>query len=180
MVTPGLGHWGLGLEIGGSPDNQHFGHGGDNDGFHGLFFAYEKDGEGAAVMTNGDQGVQLESEIMRAIATEYRWPDYGLIVRNEVAIDPAILPRYVGTYAITPQLDLNIAFESGRLAMQTVESGRQPGGFKSRVSPLYAESDSKFFFLDSPAEIEFVANSAGQTEYLLVHEGGETHKAVRK
>ena len=75
MVTPGLGHWGLGLQIGGSPDNQHFGHGGDNAGFHNLFVAYEKDGEGFAVMTNGGHGPALAAEIERAVAAEYGWPD---------------------------------------------------------------------------------------------------------
>jgi CubicO group peptidase (beta-lactamase class C family) len=180
MLTPGLGHWGLGLEIGGSPDDQHFGHGGDNAGFHGQFAAYEKEGEGAAVMTNGDQGPTLAAEIIRTIATEYQWPDYRPILHTAVTIDPAMLPRFVGTYAWRPQFDLNIALESGRLVMQTVENERQSGGFKSRQSPLYAESDSKFFLLDSPAEIEFVTNPAGQPEYLLVHEGGESTKAMRK
>jgi CubicO group peptidase (beta-lactamase class C family) len=180
MLTPGLGHWGLGLEIGGSADNPHFGHGGDNAGFHNSFFAYEKDGEGAAVMTNGDQGFLLAPEILRAIATEYQWPDYRRISHSLATVEPAILSHYAGTYAQNPEYDLNITLESGRLVMQTVSSTPQPGAFKSRRSPLYPESGTNFFFLDSPAVIEFVPNTAGQAEYLLVHENGETHKAMRK
>ena len=33
MMTPGKGSWGLGIEIGGSPSNPYFDHGGDDAGF---------------------------------------------------------------------------------------------------------------------------------------------------
>lgn len=178
MVTPGLGQWGLGLQIGGDTSDPHFGHGGDDAGFHAVLTAYEKDGEGVAVMTNGDQGPALHAEIVRAVAAEYQWPDYKPISHSVAAIDPALLPRYAGTYGLNPQFDLIVTLENGRLILQTVS--KQPGGFKSRRSPMYAESDTKFFFLDSPAEVEFVAGAAGQAGYLLVHEGGETHKAMRE
>lgn len=76
MVTPGMGGWGLGLQIGGGAAHQYFSHGGDNAGFHNLFVAFEKIGEGAAVMTNGDNGGQICDEIMHSIAIEYNWPAY--------------------------------------------------------------------------------------------------------
>ena len=56
MLTAGMGHWGLGLEIGGSDSNRYFAHGGDNAGFHNNFVMYEKGGNGFVVMTNGDNG----------------------------------------------------------------------------------------------------------------------------
>jgi hypothetical protein len=33
-----------------------------------------ENGDGAVIMTNGDQGGQLANEIMRSIAAEYDWP----------------------------------------------------------------------------------------------------------
>ena len=77
MLTPGTGHWGLGLEIGGSGFNPYFSHGGANEGFRNIFVAYETSGDGAVVMTNGDSGTLRGDEVIRSIATEYRWPDYG-------------------------------------------------------------------------------------------------------
>jgi hypothetical protein len=77
MLTPGTGHWGLGLEIGGSGFNPYFSHGGANEGFRNIFVAYETSGDGAVVMTNGDSGSLLGDEVIHSIATEYRWPDYG-------------------------------------------------------------------------------------------------------
>jgi CubicO group peptidase (beta-lactamase class C family) len=75
MLTAGLGSWGLGLQIGGSKDNPWFGHGGANAGFRNDFLVYEKSGDGVFVMTNGDNGGVLASEIIRAVAEEYKWPD---------------------------------------------------------------------------------------------------------
>jgi hypothetical protein len=47
MLMPGIGHWGLGLEIGGTDSNPYFSHGGANEGFRNIFLAYEKSGDGA-------------------------------------------------------------------------------------------------------------------------------------
>jgi hypothetical protein len=76
MLTPGIGDWGLGFYIGGSDSMRYFSHNGANEGFRNLFVAYEKSGEGAVVMTNGDNGGQLADEVMHSVATEYGWPDF--------------------------------------------------------------------------------------------------------
>jgi CubicO group peptidase (beta-lactamase class C family) len=76
MLTPGMGSWGLGLLIGGANANPYFSHNGANAGFRNVFAAYENSGEGAVVMTNGDNGGQLGDELMQSIATEYHWPDW--------------------------------------------------------------------------------------------------------
>jgi CubicO group peptidase (beta-lactamase class C family) len=76
MLTAGLGSWGLGLQIGGPPDNPWFGHGGALVGFISDFFVYEKSGDGVFIMTNGDNGGFLMEEIERAVAEEYDWPDH--------------------------------------------------------------------------------------------------------
>ncbi len=75
MVTPGLGDWGLGLQIGGSPPRRYFSHGGVDAGFESLLVAYES-GDGAVVLTNAQGGTALAMQIMRSIAAEYGWPDY--------------------------------------------------------------------------------------------------------
>ena len=77
MLTLGMGNWGLGLLIGGAKANPYFSHNGANAGFRNIFAAYEKTGEGAVVMTNGDNGAELGDQIMQSIAAEYHWPDWG-------------------------------------------------------------------------------------------------------
>ena len=172
MLTPGKGNWGLGLEIGGSPSNPYFSHGGANEGFRCIFVAYEKTGEGAVVMTNGDAGGLIGDEVMHSIAVEYGWPDYHPTVRTAVHVDPKILAQYVGTYELMKNFDLVVTLENGQLITQATGQGK---------IPIYAESESKFFPTVMPAEIEFIKDDQGKvTGLVLHHEGGHDMKAPKK
>jgi CubicO group peptidase (beta-lactamase class C family) len=171
MVTPGMGHWGLGLEIGGADANPYFSHGGANEGFRNIFAAYEKNGDGAFVMTNGDNGGQLGDEIMHSIAAEYNWPDWRPTVRTAIKVDPKILEQYVGTYQLAPNFDLVVTVDKGQLITQATG---QPS------FPVYAESETKFFPLDFPAELEFVKDEKGTVTGVVLHQGGHDMKAAKK
>jgi CubicO group peptidase (beta-lactamase class C family) len=46
MLTPGIGHWGLGLEIGGADSNPYFSHNGANAGFQNIFVSLRKERRG--------------------------------------------------------------------------------------------------------------------------------------
>src|SRR5581483_5886778 len=72
-----MGHWGLGLEIGGPDANLYFSHGGDNAGFHHNFLLYEKSGNGFVVMTKWDNGNLLADEIMHSVAMNTAGPISG-------------------------------------------------------------------------------------------------------
>ena len=76
MLTKVLGNYGLGLSLGDTAGQKSFSHGGSNAGFQCMMFGYLEGGRGAVVMTNGDRGGQLASEILRSISAEYNWPDY--------------------------------------------------------------------------------------------------------
>lgn len=171
MLTSGMGNWGLGLEIGGAKDNQYFSHGGVNEGFISIFAVYEKSGDGAVVMTNSDNGGQIGDEIMHAISAEYNWPDWHPTVRTEVTIDPKILPQYAGTYALAPHFDLVVTVENGQLITQATGQGKVP---------LFAESETKFFPTEIPAEIEFVKDAGGKVTGLVLHQGEHEMKAPKK
>jgi CubicO group peptidase (beta-lactamase class C family) len=68
MLTPGAGHSGLGLEIGGRDSNPCFSHGGANEGFGNIFLAYEKSGDGAVVMTNSHARLGPERQKLQRVA----------------------------------------------------------------------------------------------------------------
>jgi CubicO group peptidase (beta-lactamase class C family) len=171
MLTPGLGHWGLGLQIGGAASNPYFSHDGANAGFRDIFVAYEKGGEGAVVMTNGDAGGLLGDEVMHSIAAEYGWPDYHPTVRAAVQIDPKILAEYVGTFELHPGFNIVVTVENGQLITQATGQGKVP---------LYAESETKFFPTMFPADIEFSKDDHGKVTYLVLHQGGHDMKAPKK
>jgi CubicO group peptidase (beta-lactamase class C family) len=171
MLTPGIGHWGLGLEIGGADPDPYFSHGGANEGFRNLFVAYEKSGDGAVVMTSGDAGGLLGDEVMHSIAIEYGWPDYRPTVRAAVQVDPKILAQYVGAFELQKGFDLVVTLENGQLMTQATGQGK---------IPIYAESETKFFPTVIPAEIEFFKDGQGKVTYLVLHQNGQEMKAQKK
>jgi hypothetical protein len=75
-LTPGPSDgWGLGLTLDGQGADRRFGHGGDNIGFKARTSAYLERGQGAAVLTNGDDGIRVIEVVFEAIGREYGWPD---------------------------------------------------------------------------------------------------------
>lgn len=170
MVTPGMGNWGLGLEIGGSSEDPYFTHGGVNAGFQSVFAAYEMGGEGAVVMTNADRGMEVAEEVMRSIATEYGWPDFKPVVRTTVQVDPKILADYLGTYQLGPGFNLVVTLENGLLITQATGQGKVP---------LYAESETKFFPTVIVAEIDFSKDAQGKVTGLVLHQGGHDVRAPK-
>ena len=171
MLTPGMGNWGLGLQIGGSASNPYFSHGGVNEGFESLFVAYENSGDGAVVMTNAAGGSALCEEVMRSIATEYNWPDWRPTVKAAVPVDAKTLADYAGKYELGPNFYLEISVEDGHLV------GQATGDRKLR---LYAESETRFFPLEMPAEVEFVRDADGKVSKILLQQNGHEVPAPRK
>jgi CubicO group peptidase (beta-lactamase class C family) len=171
MLTRGMGDWGLGVEIGGSNDDPYFTHRGVNEGFQNDFAAYERNGEGAAVMTNSDNGMDVADEVLHSIAAEYNWPDWHPIVHTAIQVDEKILQQYTGTYEIAPNFDLVVTVENGHLVTQATGQPR----FR-----MYAETETRFFPLDFPAEIEFLKDGQGKVNALVLHQGGHDTGALRK
>jgi CubicO group peptidase (beta-lactamase class C family) len=171
MLTPGKGDWGLGLELGGSTAEKWFSHGGVNAGYEALFVGYDSNGDGAAVMTNTQGGSRLAGEVMSAIAMAYGWPDWKPAERTQVKVDPAVLARYVGTYELAPTFSVTFTLEGDQLMTQATNQPK---------FPVYPESQTKFFLKVVDAEVEFVSDDKGQVSSIILHQGGQDHKGVRK
>ncbi|WP_263382287.1 serine hydrolase [Granulicella arctica] len=171
MLTPIMTSAGLGLFISGAPTNPYFSHGGVNDGFESMMVAYEQGGDGAVIMTNAQGGSAIADEILHSIAAAYNWPDYHPTVRTAITVDPKILATYTGTFELQPSFSLVVTAEDGKLMVQ---------GTGQPKFPVYAESETKFFPLLFPAEIEFVKDDQGKITNLILHQGGHDMKAMKK
>ncbi|OPY68676.1 MAG: Penicillin-binding protein 4* [Syntrophorhabdaceae bacterium PtaU1.Bin034] len=75
-----------------------FEHSGSNLGFKTLLVAYRDRGQGAAIMTNGDNGTDLINEIMRSISRVYGWPDFKPEEQTLASVPEATLNSYTGRY----------------------------------------------------------------------------------
>jgi len=74
MITPvGVGSYAVGFDVSKQGEGWYFQHGGSNWGFQCSLIAHRVKGYGAVIMTNGDAGGALLSQIQRLIQREYKW-----------------------------------------------------------------------------------------------------------
>lgn len=74
MLTRQKENWGLGPQLAGNGPTLAFRHGGSNAGYKCAFMMVVESGQGAFVMTNGDNGGKLAAQLVDAIAKTYHWP----------------------------------------------------------------------------------------------------------
>ncbi|MFI4934159.1 MAG: serine hydrolase domain-containing protein [Caulobacterales bacterium] len=98
MLTPGLGHWGLGVEVGGSGEDFHFTHGGDDAGFKANLMAWPSGSRVVVAMANGDDGAVVVSELMQAVAREYGWRGLEPRVIESMTLSEAQIKEIAGGY----------------------------------------------------------------------------------
>ncbi|MEO8449186.1 MAG: serine hydrolase domain-containing protein [Gemmatimonadota bacterium] len=101
MLTVQSGGVGIGPFLEKSGRAFRFGHGGDNAGFHSEAWMFPETGQGAVVVTNGDNGQALIAEILYAVGAEYGWPDYGPLAVTPVTLDSGAARQAVGDYKVT-------------------------------------------------------------------------------
>jgi CubicO group peptidase (beta-lactamase class C family) len=168
MLTPGLNHQGLGPGTGGSAQHPYFTHGGANEGYRCNLVAYNE-GDGVVIMTNGDNGGQLASEIQRSVAREYGWPDFQPLEHTVTKVDAKSLDSYTGVYKSS-----NGAFMVTREGDQLfVQLTGQP------KFPLFQESERKFFLKVVDAQIAFEVDAHGRATQLTLHQNGMDQPATR-
>lgn len=153
MLTPRLGHYGLGVIVGDDPDHPWFTHNGGNYGFPCLFVAYDR-GDGAVIMSDGQNGFELETDLLRSIAQEYHWPDFGPLRYRTMSVGIKTLDRLVGAYRLSSDGFAVISRKGNRLFLQTSSLGRQP------MYPLSARQ-----FVVKHGSIDYFFNRIDQTKF---------------
>jgi CubicO group peptidase (beta-lactamase class C family) len=168
MLTPGLNHQGLGPQAGGSAAHPYFTHGGANEGYRCNFVAYN-DGDGVVIMTNGDNGGQVASDILRTVAHEYNWPDFQPIERTATKVEPKTLDGYVGAYQ-GPMGRFAITREGDQLFAQA-------GAQKFAMLSI---TDRRFFVQEIEAEVFFEVNAQGRATQCTVRQGGGPEQTAKR
>lgn len=159
MITPVLAgsDYGLGLGVKGDGDQLQLSHNGANEGFRCMLVSYPRTGRGAVIMTNSDNGGLLANEILRALAREYRWPDYQVIEKTALNLPQTALADFVGRYGREDQL---IAFyrDQGHFYMKPAGQPR---------SELFAQSEHEFFLLNHPEVYSFERDASGEVTHVI-------------
>lgn len=90
--------------------------------------------------------------------------------RKTVAVEPALLESYVGSYYILPWFSLTVTREGDQLLVQA--SGQDK-------YPVFAESPTEFYYKVVDAQITFAKNDAGKIDKLILHQNGRDLKAFK-
>jgi len=170
MLTPQMNMHGLGPVVGGSGELITFTHGGSNAGFKCVVYAFTKQGQGVAIMTNSDKGGQLISEILRSFSKVYDWEEYRPGKKSVVSLSEDELNRLAGQYQLTYQgRDLIVEF--------AVEENHLKGMQLWNDFPfeMYPESATRFFNKDDGAEFEFSVSESEEVNGITIYEGSQEY-----
>lgn len=178
MLTPRRDHYGLGVIAGDDPKHPWFTHNGGNYGFPSLFVAYDK-GDGAVIMSNGQNALEVEIDLLRSIAQAYGWPDFMPIHHRAMSVGFKTLHRYVGAYRVTPKAFAVVTQRDGRLYLQTSSLGRQPMYPLSARRFVVKHGVVDYFFnrIDE-IEVTFAANASGRVTGLNLEQGSTPSPSV--
>jgi len=175
MLTEVDGRYGLGFSVEGEGETLRFSHGGSNAGFKCTLVAWAHSGEGVAIMTNGDLGRSLSTEVLRSLALEYGWPGFKPQEKEVMGLPDDTLAEYAGTYKMQPAGTLSIVVEDGRVfadRLYVVAGGRQ------RVE-IFPESETLFFTVDTDATLTFQRDAAGDVSGVTLKQGSRTREGTK-
>ncbi len=91
--------------------------------------------------------------------------------RQEVAINSEILKNYVGQYELAPGIIFDVSVENNQLQVQLTGQPR---------FPVFAESETKFFYKVVDAQLTFQKDNSGKFTSLVLHQGGREQMAKKK
>jgi CubicO group peptidase (beta-lactamase class C family) len=172
MLTRQKDDWGLGFALESPGHKARFAHGGQNAGYRCDLEAYTEMGPGLAVMTNSDGGEFLIQELLRAVATEYSWPDFQPFERAVTKVDPARLGAYTGIYEDPDAGKITVSMKNNTLYLQAAPLGPEP-------QELYPESSTDFFILSNDVTFSFQKDEKGNVSKVIVHAFGHSFEVKK-
>jgi len=170
MTTPFKQDYACGLGVRIVSGHKVIEHGGGIEGFNTQLAYYPDDKLTVVVLANLKEGAP------DGIATKMAAVAHGEKVvliseRKEVKVPTNLLAEYVGSYELQPNFVMVVSLKGDQLITQITG---QP------EVPIFAESEKMFFPKIVDAEIEFFKNDKGQVTHLVLHQGSQDHKAIKK
>jgi CubicO group peptidase (beta-lactamase class C family) len=169
MLKPRLGDDGLGFFVGGKGDAFQFSHTGRDEGFDSFLFEYPNIGKGIVIMANSNLDNDLMGEIMRSVATEYKWPDYHQKQTIRKKVSGSVLQTYVGKY-VFGEVNVSILLRDGEIFASAPD---QP------ELELIAISDTEFATTTSGPKFVFVKDADGLVNQVTIKTDGREIQAKR-
>jgi CubicO group peptidase (beta-lactamase class C family) len=167
--------FGIGYHLSGAGPDLEFEHGGADEGFRAEFVAFASRGQGAMIMTNGDNGSELADEVLAAVAAEYGWPSHHPRVKKLVTKDSKSLAELAGTYSLEvgqpKPVPAIVAVDGGKLFLRV--DMPQIGTVE-----LLADSDSTFFTRGVGYSVTFDRDRSGRVTAITIDQSIKGKKVV--
>jgi len=166
MFKPFRNNYAYGWIVQERDGRQIIGHGGGINGFATSIQRFPGDDACVVVLTNvpGPASGQVRNALGRmlfGLPAEPPPPPAG--ERKEITLDTKILDQYVGRYELAPGFTLTVTRQGNLLMVQATGQGS---------APVFAESETKFFYRIVDAQITFNKDSQGRVTGLTLHQGG--------
>ena len=150
-------HIGLGWHILTSGNRRIIWHNGGTGGYR-SFAGFTKDNHrGAVVLTNSSDSID---------DIGFHLLDNNIPLQKREShnkVEAEILKKYVGKYELVPGAIFDIALQNGQLTAQLTGQQR---------FPIYAKSQTEFFYKVVDAQITFVKDKHGKVIALVLHQSG--------
>jgi CubicO group peptidase (beta-lactamase class C family) len=170
MTTPFKHDYACGLGVTIAHGHKVIEHGGGIEGFNTQLSYYPDDKLTVVVLANLNGGAP-DGIATRIAAVAHGEKVVLISERKEVKVPTNILAEYAGSYELQPNFVMVVSLKGDQLITQITG---QP------EVPIFAESETMFFPKIVDAEIEFFKNDKGQVTHLVLHQGGQDHKAIKK
>jgi len=92
------------------------------------------------------------------------------VYRTAIKLPTEVLDRYLGYYQMRPGLLLHVTRENDQLFVQVTAREKYP---------VYAETETRFFYVATAADLTFENGDSGEVEALTLHVGGNRQVARR-
>lgn len=155
---------GLGWHILKNPEQEIIWHNGGTGGFRTFVGFDPKQKKGVIVLSNSD----VSQDDLGLYVLNPKSPLTP--VRRAITLKAAQIQPFVGKYQLHP----NVFFTVTRAGEQLVAEITGQGS-----THIYAESESKFFFKEVDAQVEFKHDQQGKITHLIIFQGGRTIEAKR-
>ena len=163
MLTPHLGDWGLGPALRVRGDTLAFSHGGSNRGFRCQLFAFARPiTQGIVIMTNGDNGSNLMSEILRSASRIYGWNMFHPQYKTLHPVAPGVLADLAGTYSFEQGFVVQVDLVDDQLRVTQRWNEQTYRILPTSETTFFAEHDGTPFVFAKSDEGVMMLEIAGQ------------------
>ncbi|HEX3092450.1 MAG TPA: serine hydrolase [Candidatus Angelobacter sp.] len=170
--------YGLGWGLYQAPYGKAFFKEGHSDGFRNYTVCFDRQKTGIVIMTNSANGEGIFKELLETLLkntfTPIEWegftpynqlpPRAPLKQHTEITLDPQILDRYVGRYAVSPELVLIVGREDGHLIIKEGDENHL----------IFPEGERAFFSKTADDEVTFIVDGQGHVTSMELRTGGRT------